>query len=159
MTTEHTTRLPPRSKWPLWMQAAALELGVREKPGKESNPRIEEYFACTRADERALNDDNAWCAAFACFCLQQSGYKNPRYAMARNFVKYGDEVPPAEVQFGDILVFKRGSDARLAHVCFYVRDIGADFEVLGGNSLNSVRYGHESKADLLDHGVRRPVML
>jgi hypothetical protein len=65
-------------------------------------------------------------------------------------------VKPEDAQFGDILVFRRGRDSAHAHVCFYVLDLGADYEVLGGNQRNSVCYSHEHKADLL--GIRRPVM-
>lgn len=153
------TKLPPREQWPEWMRVAAAEeaLGVRETPGRATdNPRIIEYQRCTRLDEQARSDETAWCAAFVCFCLQHSGAKNPRYAMAKNYLRYGDIVMPENVQFGDVLVFRRGKDSAHAHVCFYVRDIGEDYMVLGGNQHNSVCYGHENKADLL--GIRRPVV-
>lgn len=147
---------PAHSQWPKWMLIAEKEIGQREKPGKEHNPRILEYLRATRLDEQALADETAWCAAFVSWCLEQSGYKNPHYALARNYLKYGDAVDPQHASFGDILVFSRGSNERQGHVCFHVLDIGADIEVLGGNQRNSVRYSHESKADLL--GVRRPVL-
>lgn len=147
--------LPKQSTWPAWMKTAAGEIGQREKPGDDDNPRIIEYQRATRLDEQALGDETAWCAAFACWCLEHSGYKNPRYAMAKNFLKYGNAVLPEAAQFGDILVFRRGKDSAHAHVCFLVRDLGGDYEVLGGNQRNSVRFSHESKADLL--GIRRPV--
>jgi uncharacterized protein (TIGR02594 family) len=147
--------LPPRVNWPEWMRVAADEIGQRERPGAEDNPRIIEYQRATRLDEQALGDATAWCAAFVSWVLEHSGCKNPRYALARNFLKYGD---PVEVpQFGDILVFSRGSNTKQGHVCFFVRDIGTDFEVLGGNQLNSVRFGHEPKANVL--GIRRPIGL
>jgi flagellar protein FlgJ len=137
------------------MKVAAREIGVREKPGEEDNARIIEYQRATRLDEQALGDDTAWCAAFCSWCLQESGCVNPRYAMARNFLKYGEPVKPEDAQFGDILVFRRGRDSRHAHVCFLVLDLGSDYEVLGGNQASSVRFSHEAKADLL--GIRRPV--
>jgi uncharacterized protein (TIGR02594 family) len=148
---QNTTSLPPRSTWPKWMVTAEKEIGVREKFGKENNPRIIEYLRATRLDEQKLADETAWCAAFVSWCLEQSGYSNPRYALARNYLKYGDPVELGAARFGDILVFDHGKHA---HVCFYVVDIGTDIEVLGGNQLNSVRYSHESKQNLL--GVRRP---
>lgn len=156
MTTERTiiTRRPPaKSQWPAWMLTAEKEIGTRETPsGLSDNPRIVEYQRATRIDEQALGDATAWCAAFVSWCLQESGCVNPRYALARNYLKYGTAV--AEPQFGDILVFSRGTNEKQGHVCFYVLDLGADFEVLGGNQRNSVCFGHESKAHLL--GVRRP---
>lgn len=159
MTTERTVITkapPPRSQWPAWMLVAEKEIGVRETPGQDDNARIREYQRATRLDEQALGDDTSWCAAFVSWCLQQSGYKNPRYALARNYLKYGDGV--TEPSFGDILVFKRGKDERHGHVGFFVLDLGADVEILSGNSRNSVRFSHESKADLLEHGIRRPVL-
>lgn len=158
MTTEHTVitkRPPPKAQWPKWMLVAEQEIGVREKPGDDDSPRVIEYLKSTRLDEQALSDEKAWCAAFVCFCLEQAGVKNPRYAMARNFLKYGEYINPEDAQFGDLLIFRRGKDSGHAHVCFLVMDLGAEYEVLGGNSLNSVRYGNEHKADLL--GIRRPV--
>jgi uncharacterized protein (TIGR02594 family) len=160
MTTEHTIitkRIPSRADWPSWMRVAENEVGTRETPsGLTDNPRIVEYQRATRLDEQALCDETAWCAAFVSFCLEQSGQKNPRFAMARNYLKYGDIVKPADAQFGDILVFRRGKDSNHAHVCFYVLDLGGDYEVLGGNQRNSVCFSHESKVDLL--GIRRPVL-
>lgn len=155
MTKFINSQLPPRVSWPLWMQVAAKEVGQRETHGPTDNPRIIEYQRATRLDEQALCDETAWCAAFVSWCLERAGYKNPRYALARNYLKYGE--PVEEPQFGDILVFRRGSNERHGHVCFYTRDIGADFEVLGGNQRNSVCYGHEAKRDCL--GIRRPFQL
>lgn len=147
---------PPRSEWPRWMRIAEKEVGQRERPGAADNLRIIEYQRATRLDEQALGDETAWCAAFVSFCLEQSGSINPRYALARNFLKYGEIIKPEDARFGDILVFRRGKDSMHGHVCFYVLDLGADYEVLGGNQLNSVRFSHEPKADLL--GIRRPVV-
>lgn len=148
--------LPPKADWPKWMTVAAAELGTRETIGRKTdNPRIIEYQRATRLDEQALGDETAWCAAFVSWCLEQAGYVNPRYALARNYLKYGALVKTPE--FGDILVFSRGSNPRQGHVCFYVRDLGADYEVLGGNQKNSVCFGHENIADLL--GILRPTEL
>jgi uncharacterized protein (TIGR02594 family) len=158
MTTDRTVitkRPPPRSQWPKWMLVAEKEIGVREKPGDEDSPRVMEYQRATRLDEQALGDETAWCAAFISWCLEQSGAKNPRFAMAKNYLLYANAVKPEDAQFGDILVFRRGKNSNHAHVCFLVMDLGNEYEVLGGNQLNSVRYSHEHKGDLL--GIRRPV--
>lgn len=162
MTTERTIvtkRIPNRVDWPSWMRVAEKEVGTRETPGGlTDNPRIIEYMRATRLEdnEKLLHDETAWCASFASWCLEQSGQKNPRYAMAKNFLNYGEIIKPADAQFGDILVFRRGKDSAHAHVCFYVLDLGGDYEVLGGNQRNSVCFSHERKEDLL--GVRRPVL-
>lgn len=142
--------VPAKSLWPKWMLVAEKEVGTRETPsGLSDNPRILQYQRATRLDEQALGDETAWCAAFCSWVLENSGCVNPRYALARFYLKYGTAVDVP--QFGDIMVFDHGKHA---HVCFFVLDIGADYEVLGGNQRNSVCYGHESKAHLL--GIRRP---
>lgn len=156
MVSMVNARTPPRAEWPHWMLTAEKEVGTRETAsGLSDNPRIVEYQRATRLDEQALGDETSWCAAFVSWCLEHGGMKNPRYAMARFYLRYGE--PVTVPQFGDILVFKRGKNTTQGHVCFYVLDLGADFEVLGGNQRNSVCFGHEQKEDLL--GIRRPVQL
>lgn len=144
---------PAKSTWPKHMLIAEKEVGTRETPGGlTDNPRIIEYQKATRIDEQALGDETAWCASWVSWVLQNSGMKNPRYALARNFLKYGT---PVEVpEFGDILVFSRGTGLQ-GHVAFFVLDLGADFEILSGNTRNSVCYSHYPKDHLL--GIRRPV--
>jgi uncharacterized protein (TIGR02594 family) len=160
MTTERTVIAkgpPPLEQWPEWMRIAnaEYELGVREVAGDDDNPRIVEYLRCTRLDEQALVDETAWCAAFACWCLEHSGHRNPRYAMAKNFLKYGEFINPEDARFGDILIFRRDKTSSHAHVCFLVLDVGNEYEVLGGNQRNRVCFSTEHKGNLL--GVRRPV--
>jgi uncharacterized protein (TIGR02594 family) len=146
---------PPKSQWPEWMRVAEKEIGVRETPGEDENPRVIEYLKATRLDEQALNEDSSWCSAFVSWCLEQAGYPNPRYAMARNYRFYGERIDKSEARFGDIVIFRRGSNERKGHVGFFVMDLGGDIEILSGNSRNSVRYSHESKDDLIY--VQRPV--
>lgn len=141
--------IPEKSLWPKWMLVAEHEIGVREFPGKADNPRIVEYLRATRLSETLMHDETAHCAAFVCWVLEQSKLPNPHYAAARNFAHYGDAV--IQPEFGDILVFTRGAGG---HVAFFVRDIGADFEVLGANQGNAVCYAHYPKERLL--AVRRP---
>ena len=148
--TQANSGLPQRIDWPAWMLIAEHEIGVRELPGKADNPRIAEYQRATRLPETALRDETPWCAAFCCWVLEQVKLPNPKYALARRFLGYGDAVTAP--QFGDIAVFSRGETS--GHVAFFVRDIGGDIELLGGNQANSVRYSHYPKERLL--GFRRP---
>lgn len=149
-------RVPGKSEWPAWMLVAEKEVGTRETPsGLTNNPRIVEYQRATRLDEPLLRDETPWCAAFVSWCLEHGGCVNPRFAGARKYLSYGVRVDAP--QFGDILVFSRGQNAAEGHVCFYVLDIGGDYEVLGGNQRNSVCFSHESKSHLLD--IRRPRLL
>ena len=46
-----------------WMDIARGELGTREVPGPDDNPRVLAYYAdAGHPDVR--NDETAWCAAF-----------------------------------------------------------------------------------------------
>lgn len=146
------TQLPPRNAWPPWMLVAEREIGVHELPGDASEKRIEEYLRATRLDEQAINDSTSWCSAFVSWCLRESGMKNPRYALARNYTKYGDSV--VVPSYGDIVVLSRGSNSIHGHVGFFTRDLGDTYELLSGNSNNRVRVSPYPKSAVL--GIRRP---
>ena len=54
-------------------QIYAAELGVREKTGENDGPKVEEYLRHVK-----LKKGDPWCAAFACWVLDQAGIANPR---------------------------------------------------------------------------------
>ncbi|MER8855630.1 TIGR02594 family protein [Mesorhizobium australicum] len=75
----------PQNWWPLstaqpataggptpWLQTAAAEIGQAESPGPTNNPRISEYLS-TVGFAPGRPDETAWCAAFVCWSLQNSG--------------------------------------------------------------------------------------
>lgn len=140
---------PQRDTWPKWMLIAEKEIGVREVAGTRDSFRIKEYQAATHLPEGARKDETAWCACFVSWVLEQADEPNPKYALARNYLHYGVSVMIP--RFGDIAVFTRGEAS--GHVGFFVRDVGADIELLGGNQNNSVRYSHYPANRLL--GFRR----
>ena len=104
-----------------------------------------------------------WCAAFVNKVLETSGYDsvdtlnigNP--LLAKSYLKYGDMVLESELQKGDILIFRRGSEWWQGHVGFYV---GTEivrgrkyYRVLGGNQDNEVNISLYPEYKLL--GIRR----
>ena len=107
-----------------------------------------------------------WCAGFVNKVLETSGYDsvdtlklgNP--LMARSYLKYGDMVLEDELQPGDILIFRRGSEWWQGHVGFYV---GTEivrgrkyYRVLGGNQSNEVNISLYPEYRLL--GIRRVIL-
>jgi len=50
-----------------------LEIGVREKTGKNDGVRVETYLHYV-----SLGKGNPWCASFVCWIYGQSGIANPR---------------------------------------------------------------------------------
>lgn len=146
-------KLPEENDWPAWMKFARGELGVTEVPGKGINHRIAEYYESTKG---APPHDDAvpWCAAFACWCLEQAGIESPRSRAARSFMKWGMPLP--ELRFGALVVFSadnRGPGA--GHVAFVAgkRDTKTIW-VLGGNQANRVSYQARPLENLL--GYRWP---
>jgi uncharacterized protein (TIGR02594 family) len=55
-----------------WLQTAAGEIGQAEKPGPTDNPQISNYLE-TVGFPPGRPDETAWCAAFVCWCLLNSG--------------------------------------------------------------------------------------
>lgn len=149
-----TLALPAESDWPAWMRAARGEHAVREVPGAGMNERIAQYYAVTKG---TLPKDDAvpWCAAFACWCLEQGGIESPRSKAARSFLKWG--LPLLKPRFGAVAVFSRDDpeNPNAGHVGFYAGpgDKGMVW-VLGGNQHNRVGYQQRKFSELL--GYRWP---
>lgn len=122
---------------PDWM-AVALEQahrGIDEIPGAEHNPQIVRYFTATTL--RATEDEVPWCAAFACWCLDQGGWLSTRSARARSFLEWG--TPISMPVFGAVVVFSRGQSPTQGHVGFVYGQVRQDeLLVLGGNQGNQV---------------------
>lgn len=135
---------------PKWLSIARSKIGVREIPGKDSNPEILSWIRDDLGVDWYVNDDIAWCAGFANWCLKQAGEATTNSLMARSFIDYGNTVKP---QPGAILVFKRGA-APQGHVGFYDGEDTTHFWVIGGNQGNMVKRARYPKSDLLS--VRWP---
>jgi uncharacterized protein (TIGR02594 family) len=117
---------------PKWLNIARGELGVKEKAGKEANPRIVEYFEA--AGSNVSSDEVPWCSAFACWVMEQAGYPSTNNAAARSWLKYGKPTPPKP---GAIAIFPRGTGWQ-GHVAIVEKVIGNQVTVIGGNQGNAV---------------------
>ena len=147
--SEMTTEFPP------WALKAEDEIGVKEIVGKKHNPRVVDYFK--RAGHPEVKDDEtAWCAVFACAMLEDAGYRSPKSAWARDFLKWGEKIDiPVP---GCIVVFRRGDGG---HVGFYVEhnEDRSKIKVLGGNQSNAVNYSYYNAHDLLGYRVPTEILL
>lgn len=145
--------LPSEADWPAWMIRARNETKVRELPGPGINPRIKEYYQVTKGN-MPTDDAVPWCAAFACWCLEQAGVDSPRSKAARSFLKWGTALDAP--RFGAIAVFSRGDPKGTSgHVGFVAGTIdGQSIWLLGGNQQNRVTYERRTTVRLL--GIRWP---
>jgi uncharacterized protein (TIGR02594 family) len=149
-----TASLESREHWPPWLALADQEVGVREVIGPADNPRILEYHSAA-PNGMPPSDEMAWCSAFACWVMEQAGYKSTRSKAARSWLRWGDELK--EPKLGCIAVLWRGTPQGTAgHVGFYVDSGGRTNTVtlLSGNSGNSVSYATYASARVL--GYRWP---
>lgn len=120
-----------------WMKFANGERGVIEGRGKKNNPRVMAYYA--KAGHSWVKEDSvAWCAAFACWALEEAGIRSPRNLAAKSFLNWGTAIK--EPKPGCIVVMHRpGASAAHGHVGFYVGPAGAGhIYVLGGNQSDAV---------------------
>lgn len=136
---------------PVWLAIARRELGVAEIPGEEHSARILEYHWATTL--RATADEVPWCAAFVCWVLEKASIDSPRSAAARDFLKWGVQLP--EPRPGCIVVLKRGTQAWQGHVTLFDGWAGpGKFRGIGGNQSNRVNVQTFSAAGVL--GYRWP---
>jgi uncharacterized protein (TIGR02594 family) len=136
---------------PPWMTVAWAELGVAERTGAATNPRIAAYFRAVGHPEVA-DDETAWCAAFVGACLESAGLKCTRSLSARSYLDWG--VGMTELQPGAVIVLERGSDPALGHVGFLVGETPQSVILLGGNQSNAVTVQAFDRARVI--GCRLP---
>lgn len=132
---------------PAWMPVARAEIGVREYPGPEHNPRIIAYHATTTL--KATTDETAWCSSFVNWCVGQAGIKGTNSAAARSWLKWEHSLQQPVP--GCIAVFRRGNNNTSGHVAFFLEKRGSGILVLGGNQSNSVKVSSYPEQDLLDY--------
>lgn len=114
-----------------WIRTAAAEIGVKEKVGRASNPKIDEYLGVVGMSR----DDTPWCAAFANWTLKQNKMAGTNAANARSFEQWGKSTDP---KFGAVTVLKRGKSAWQGHVGFLVKWDANFVWLLGGNQGDAV---------------------
>lgn len=143
---------------PWFLHAQTYEkAGILEVPGAAAHPTILSFFNYTtlKGTKLALTDETAWCSAFACACMEQTGIRSSHSAAARSWLTWGDEL--AAPKLGCIVVCKRvdPKNTAAAHVGFYAGHRSDDrFLLLGGNQSNRVCTKAEPYSNVL--GYRWP---
>ncbi|ESS71648.1 hypothetical protein MGMO_93c00060 [Methyloglobulus morosus KoM1] len=137
-----------------WFEQAKEELArdVREIKGAKQNPRILEYHKSTDdLDEiDASKDEIAWCSSFVNFCMQQVGVERTKSALAKSWLKWGQELDIPRK--GCVVVFERPSGGPNAgHVGFFVAEDGSNIELLGGNQGDRISISPQKKSRKLSY--------
>jgi uncharacterized protein (TIGR02594 family) len=128
-------------------------IGTKEVAGTRDNPEIMRWYVDAGHPE-IEHDETPNCAAFVCSMLHRTGFKNPETLLARDFLKYGEEID--EPYKGCIVVISRGDvNGWQGHVGFYDSDAGSKIKMLGANQGNSVNVMAVDKAKVL--GYRKPI--
>lgn len=129
---------PPITMHPFKMayEIAKGEIGQKEIPGAQHNPRIQEYLKTCGLN---TGDETAWCSAFVNWCVTKAGLKGTDSAAARSWNDWGMQVDAHDVREGDIAVLWRGSrNSWQGHVGFVAKHYFVNGELLGGNQSNQV---------------------
>ncbi|WP_374332215.1 TIGR02594 family protein [Aestuariivirga sp.] len=135
------------------LELARSYLGTKEVTGPADNPKIMEMYR-TVGQDWVEHDEMAWCAAFVGHCLETSGIASTQKLNARSYLTWGEKVPSLEqAKEGDVVVLSRGTSGWQGHVAFFLRAVGQQVEVLGGNQGNGVSITRYPKSKIL--GIRR----
>ena len=131
---------------------AKTQIGVVEW-AQGSNPQVEKYY--TAGGSGTQPDNVPWCAAFVNWCEEEAGGQGTNKLNAQSYLNWGTPVDLADAEEGDVVIFKRGSQAWMGHVTYYVSHDAKIIQCLGGNQNDAVRIsGYRNDSKLL--GVRRP---
>lgn len=133
--TPITSVPPPIPVDPPWLAKARAELGTREVIGGKANPKIVEYFQATGFKGGDAQD--AWCSAFANWCMKQVGVRGSGSASAQSWLRWGVDLQ--EPRLGCICVFARPPSPANGHVSFFISRDKNWIHVLGGNQDNQVK--------------------
>lgn len=151
MTTTSTQQYLP----PWFLHAQTYErAGVMEVPGEKAHPTILSFFTYTtlKGSKLALSDETAWCSAFVCAVMEQTGIKSTKSAAARSWLGWGETL--TEPRLGCIVVSERKDpgNAAAAHVAFYAGNVdGKQYASLGGNQSNRVCTRTKPYAEVLSY--------
>jgi uncharacterized protein (TIGR02594 family) len=137
------------------LEIAKGELGTKEIPGPQSNPRILQY-AKDQGIKGYTNDDTAWCALFAGWVIHKAGYKPTGSLRAKSYLEWGVPATIADVPSGNVVaVFHRGKPgAPTGHVGIVSRMTDKSLYLVGGNQSNNVTEALYKQDKLL--ALRKP---
>lgn len=134
---------------------ALIEYGLKEIVGVKHNAKILQFFKDI-GHKWVKDDETAWCAAFANWCLKQQGLPHTGKLNARSFLDYGQ--PTKNPVLGDVVVLWRISrDSVFGHVGFFINETETGINILGGNQANQVNIQTFPKTQLL--GYRKTPLL
>lgn len=137
------------------LATAQAEIGVTERRGPDSNPRIVEYFLAVDGEDRP--DSQSWCSAFIFWTALQANAKTEGASLAaRSWLHVGE--PTTSPHPGDIVIFWRNREAGWeGHVGLWIDESDTRVLILGGNQgqAGSVGYVWMLKTQVL--GYRRLV--
>ena len=137
---------------PSWLAIAFKEVGQKEIPGAEHNPRIIEYIASVYPGLVSNGDELPWSTFFINWAMSQAGIQGTRSGAGRSWLQWGTELQTPRP--GAIAVFQQRSQPQAAHACLYVGDAGDQIICLSGNVANSVQVSAMPKSNLI--GYRWP---
>ena len=108
-----------------------------------------------------------WCAAFVNFVLELNDVptlhdiNHAHPLVARSFLHWGNEIPPEDIQRGDLVVFPRENSEWKGHVGFFFDKVeDGRWIILGGNQNNKVTYDLYQPSQALGirrHTLRKPI--
>ena len=127
------------------MQAIKL-VGIKEAPGKASNPIILEWAKELGDTSSYTADSIPWCGLAMAICAKRAGQKVPKiYLRALSWASFGTPVPKDKASLGDILTFTRNGGG---HVGLYVGEDQYCYHVLGGNQSNQFGFTRIARSRL-----------
>jgi len=118
---------------PAWLKAAYKEIGQREIPGPQENPRIVAYFKTIGAKENYRDDIDDWASAFVEWSLNQADIKGPKSDEPFAWLDWGQVL--SQPALGAVVIM---SFSGLHHVGFYFGEDENFVRVLGGNEDDAV---------------------
>ena len=121
----------------VFMEEAAS--GITEVSGRESNPRIIEYFSTTTI--MATDDAVPWCSAMMNWAVNQIGMTGTDSAASASWAKWGERLKkPVD---GCIIGFIREDGS--GHVGIYIGEDQYNYKILGGNQSDTVKISNFAK--------------
>lgn len=125
---------------------ALQEYGVKEIAGDADNPRVVQY-STDIGNTWVKDDEVAWCSEFVNWCLLKAGIPGTKSAVAKSFLKWGEELKTPE--FGCLVIF--GWPDGSGHIGFYVNETSDIVRVLGGNQNDEVNITRYKKDRILSY--------
>lgn len=130
-------------------------LGLREVPGKGSNPIIMGWAKEFKIDDIYKDDDDPWCALAHAKVAKNAGKVVPytRYELlrAKSWITWEEGVDLKDAILGDTMVYARPGGN---HVGICIAEDETTHHILGGNQSNSYCFTRMPKNRLI--AVRRP---